>query len=607
MLSWIVRWIVLVIFVGILALIVADSLGLALPRQDEGWIIERLDASVVIEPDGALRIAEAIDVDFRELERHGIFRDIPVLYRHTATTARVYALSVLSVTNAAGAPWRYEAFPSGPNVRIKIGDPARTVSGRQAYRIAYRVRGALNAFADHDELYWNVNGAAWPVPARQVSARVVTPTGALDRATCFQGGSGSTEACRLGTSAERIDYAATRGLAPGEQLTVVAALRKGAVAVPPPSIVPRDRDIVDLFEVNPATLSLAGLLLLGGLLAVGSNLWYEGRDREYVSRYYLRQDPTERIRPLLAYEPLVAEYEPPEKLRPAQVGLLLDERADPKDLTATIVDLAVRGHLAIEEIPIANVLGHQIRDWRFARKRADTGELRPYEKILFGGLFAGGRESVRVSELAGKFHDTLEDGQRALYEDAVGQRWFGADPDRVRARWLSFGCLALVGGAILAVALGFLAGVGLVGLAVLALGVVLIIVGRAMPRRTAAGRELLRHILGFRLYMETAETERQRFAERENLFIEYLPYAIVFGSVTKWARAFAGLDVAKAAASWYTGATALDTNAFSSGLQSFSSSVSSAIVSTPGGSGGGSGFSGGGAGGGGGGGGGGSW
>lgn len=177
----------------------------------------------------------------------------------------------------------------------------------------------------------------------------------------------------------------------------------------------------------------------------------------------------------------------------------------------------------------------------------------------------------------------------------------------MRARWLSFGCLALVGGATLAVALGFLAGVGLVGLAVLALGVVLIIAGRAMPRRTAAGRELLRHILGFRLYMETAETERQRFAERENLFIEYLPYAIVFGSVTKWARAFAGLDVAKAAASWYTGATALDANAFSSGLQSFSSSVSSAIVSTPGGSGGGSGFSGGGAGGGGGGGGGGSW
>ena len=129
-------------------------------------------------------------------------------------------------------------------------------------------------------------------------------------------------------------------------------------------------------------------------------------------------------------------------------------------------------------------------------------------------------------------------------------------------------------------------------------------------RREGRGAELLRRTLGFRQYMEVAEKERQRFAERENIFSEYLPYAIVFGCVDKWARAFKDIDVEAQTASWYSGTGAFNAGALSSSLQGFSSNLGSAIAATPG-SKGGSGFSGGGggggSGGGGGGGGGGSW
>ena len=131
-----------------------------------------------------------------------------------------------------------------------------------------------------------------------------------------------------------------------------------------------------------------------------------------------------------------------------------------------------------------------------------------------------------------------------------------------------------------------------------------------MPKKTAEGQELLRRILGFRRYMDTAETHRQQFAERENIFAEYLPYAIVFGLVSKWARAFEGLDMKRAVEGWYTGSSFTNVALFSSGLADFSSSVSSVIATTPastGGASGSSGFSGGSSGGGGGGGGGGSW
>ena len=128
-----------------------------------------------------------------------------------------------------------------------------------------------------------------------------------------------------------------------------------------------------------------------------------------------------------------------------------------------------------------------------------------------------------------------------------------------------------------------------------------------MPRKTKGGAELARRSFGFRRYMQVAETDRQRFAEKEHIFADYLPYAIVYLCVDQWAKAFEGIDLKEATSGWYAGTNVnvFTASALSQDLASFSSQVSTAIASTPGGSGS-SGF-GGGAGGGGGGGGGGSW
>ena len=127
-----------------------------------------------------------------------------------------------------------------------------------------------------------------------------------------------------------------------------------------------------------------------------------------------------------------------------------------------------------------------------------------------------------------------------------------------------------------------------------------------MPRRTARGTQMLRRTLGFFRYIRTAEVPQQAFAERALLFTEYLPYAIAFKCVDRWARAFSDVDLHQATAGWYGGSSGFNAAAFSSSVGAFSSSVSSTIASTPGGRGG-SGFGGGSSGGGGGGGGGGGW
>jgi uncharacterized membrane protein YgcG len=552
---------------------------------DEGWVIERFAADITIEKDGSLHIVEAIDANFGGLQKHGIFRTIPVRYQWDDTHLRIYQLQVRSVTDGSEKSVRYESSDEGGSKVIKIGDPNRTVSGRQTYRITYDVSGAMNAFPDHDELFWNVNGGLWDVRAQAVTATVHAPA-APRQATCYQGAAGSDETCRFTITSSGADFAATRPLPPLGQLTIVAALAKGVVAEPMP-IITRDGDnLLAYFEPRPLWLALAVLALIAGL-AFLYRRWYtvgrDARDRETI----------------------VPEYEPPDRVRPAQLGVILDESADTKDVTATIVDLAVRGYLTITEEPQPWIFAK--KDWTLHATGKTTDQLLPYERIVYGGLFKDGAD-VKVSELRTHFVSSLRSAEGELYRDSANRNWFATRPDRVRQGYAGVSVLVIILGVGIAWLLGRTLGAGLVGVAIVVVGLVAVAVARIMPAKTAAGAELLRRSLGFRQYMEVAEKERQRFAERENIFSEYLPYAIVFGCVEKWARAFKDIDMSAQTSSWYVGSGPFNAGILSSSLQGFSSNLGSAISSTPG-SRGGSGFSGGGggAGGGGGGGGGGSW
>jgi uncharacterized membrane protein YgcG len=558
---------------------------------DEGWVVQRFASDITVQSSGSLHIVETIDVDFALQQKHGIFRTIPFRYEWDETHVRVYRLTVGSVTDGRGRALKYAVSVGGPNTVIKIGDPDVTVSGAQTYKITYDVGGAMNTFPDHDELFWNVNGGSWPVPMTAVSATVRVPSG-LQKTTCYQGARGSTELCRATMDTNRADFETTRVLPTGQQLTIVAALAKGVVTEPAPILEESGKTLPQHFEPQPEN----GTPAIGGAIAV----LFAGLAALFWRWYTVGRDVRER-------ETIVPEYEPPDKLRPAQLGLILDESADKKDVTATIVDLAVRGYLTITEKKSGLFQG---KDWTLRSTGKAPNDLLLYERVIWNGLFKG-REEVKVSELREHFIVSLRAAQEALYGDSAKRKWFPTRPDEVRRGYVGLAVLAIFAGVGIAWLLGTTLGAGLIGMALAAVGVVALPVSQVMPAKTAAGAELLRRTLGFRRYMEVAEKERQRFAERENIFSEYLPYAIVFGCVDKWARAFKDIDVEAQTASWYAGTGAFNANALSSSLQGFSSNLGSAIAATPG-SKGGSGFSGGGgggggSGGGGGGGGGGSW
>jgi hypothetical protein len=550
--------------------------ALAVPAAAErvlGW-----ETEIYLEAEDAFAVVERVRWDFEGAARHGIIRSIPVEYgRGRAADYRIRVDGV-EVTDAAGAPRPFSSQRTGRDLELRIGDPDVTVRGVEEYVIRYRVRRGLLFFAERDELYWNAIGGEVGVPIERAGVTVYLPEGVepagLERA-CFTGPLGSVEqACAIEAGVAALTFRAERRLAPREGLSVVVGLPKGVVRAPSAAErwLARASDYLSVWTALPA---LALAVLIG--------LWRtQGRDPAGGAAVPVR-------------------YEPPEGLSPAEVGTVLDERVDLVDVTATLLDLAVRGHLRITEVESGGFLFLGARDFRL-EKLASGDPLRPHEALLLERLFTQG-DAVLVSSLKNRFHAHLP-AIRTAIDRAVSHdgRFFPGSPEAVRRRYAGVGMAGLIGGlaALFANAPPHVAGaVALTGGLVLAFA-------RAMPRRTPRGRAVYEQILGFREFVSRVDADRLermggRTAER---FERVLPFALVLGAADAWADAFDGIY--QEPPRWYAGGAPgpFRTRAFVDGLGQSLGTIGAALASTPrGGSGrsglGGGGFSGGGFGGGG--------
>lgn len=567
----------------------------------------RFDVHVAIEPAGTILVTETIEQDFGSTPRHGIFRYIPNRLHYDDTYDRRYPIDLVDVRASAGTPAEVETHEEGGSFVIRIGDPDVEITGRHTYTIVYRVHGALNRFETHDELYWNAIGTDWQQPIGQARVRVEGPA-PIERIACFTGPFGSTLPCARARIRDGSAVFIQEDLGPYQAFSVVVAIPPGTVASPGP-ILEQRWSLDRAFSRTPATVG--GTL---GLLAVvvagfGWLAWTRGRDLrfrgsavEQVLGPGAGEGESQAV-PLFEGGEAPVEFAPPDGIRPGQVGTLIDEQANALDVSATIVDLAVRGYLVIEEIEKRWFLGKP--DWLLKRTDKPADDLLAYERALLDGLFLR-KSEVRLSGLRKKFAERLQKVKDALYGDVVARRWFLRRPDRVRQIWAGIGVGAFVLGAGATFALARWTTFGLLGIPLVLGGVLLAIGARWMPRRTPRGTAMTRRVLGFRRVIETAETHMSRWAEQENVFTRYLPFAVVFGCTDKWAKAFEGLGQVPDT-SWYVSTRPFVAHEFADRMDSFAVTTSGTISATPAGSGG-SGFGGGGSsGGGGGGGGGGSW
>lgn len=560
------------IFTLLCACFVAVLFALSV-RSEE---IKNFESAIRIQSDGTILVTEDIEYDFEYAQRHGIYRDIPYKYDYGYKRYSI-KIDVNDITDFSGNPYKYSVSRSSGRLNIKIGDPDKTVTGVHGYRLHYTVQGAIAFFDDHDELYWNVTGNEWRVPIDKAGAKVQ-----FDRdiengvnAACYTGVSGSrAKNCEYKMSPQVIEFTTTEALRAGQGLTIVAGLPKGLIEEPSSST-----KLLWLLSDN-WYFCLPFLTLF-----VFTYVWHtRGRDPEGKGVIAVR-------------------YQPPEDLTPAEAGTLADERADILDITSTIIDLAVRGYLKIEEHKITSFYFFTNRDYKLIKiKEPAAGELKSHEEKVFSGLFKG-KDNVMISDLRNKFYKELPPIKKALYREMIDEKYFPTNPEKVKGiyKWI---------GIVIIIAAFFLFSNILLKLSIGLSGLIILIFSRFMPRKTKRGTLVSEELLGFREFIERAEKERiERLAKDDpTLFDRVLPFALVFGLEDRWAEAFR--DMYKDPPSWYSSPYYGDTfspDIFVSDIGRSLSVMNSSLSSTPKKSGG-SGFGGGGSSGGGfGGGGGGSW
>jgi len=563
----------------VLAALLAPS---AADAQGRSWHLQSFRSEIRVRADGALEVSEVLRPTFRG-SYNGIYRTIPVEYRTPSGFDRDLDLEVRSVTDGAGNALRYETDREGDDLRVKIWVPDATDATRTV-DLRYRVESAIRFREDYEELYWNVTGTEWAVPIDSAAATIVLPEGASGvRVRSYTGPFGSRASdAEIERRENRIRVRATRRLEYGEGLTAAVAWDPGLVSRPG-------------FGERLARVLADNWILLLPLLAAGFMFWLwrrRGRDPAVGS--------------------IAPRYEPPDGLTPAEVGVVVDDHPHPRDITATMVDLAVRGYLTIESREESKLMGLSTeRGYVLHRERPpeEWTELREHERNTMEGLFEGGRESVELSELENEFYEHLSDIRDDIFAELMDRKLYRRRPDQVRSKYLVIAMA--VATIILAAGLewGGLLSASPMAVTVAAFGTGLVFVGFGwhMPARTRAGADMYAQVLGFEEFLERVEEDRfRRMITGPEMFEAFLPYAMALGVEKKWAAAFE--DMYRRPPEWYRGSSPSGFHAgiLAADMGRLSTDAGTAMTSRPRSSGGssfsgGGGFSGGGVGGGGGG------
>jgi hypothetical protein len=646
-------------FVAVLAILTSIVTGVSVASaQARTYSYGLFDQQIHINADSTIDVAELERFNFigeyhkgyRSISKNkiGSISDISIV---DGTTKQPLVRSKQSLEKTDPSSWgKYYVSNSVEAANVEWYYDAKDTT--HDWIISYKVHGAIGFFDTFDELYWNLF-TDLEAPVAKATATVFLPRTTADLLPTVPDTAGLRSHAYATTPESIVSSTIVNGsqfyfefkdIPTGEDVTIAAGF--------PKTIVLKAAYIKDLlYSYWPY-----GLAVLIFILTV---LW------RILYWYYKEKRPE-------AARTVIVEYAPPGNLPPAMTDVILHEGLTKRTWPATIVDLAVRGYVTIEEkpastfskfvagflvlfsgfvifviliaiggrfgftilLPVAVVGVIYIAVWfmriiqrgnwdtalstaRYGIKRTQKefdATVKDYEKKFLSLLFnRGARNEFIVSnstEYSTIERQELFFGMKALEEELLlateteTTAYLVTFKNFLKKSWVS---IAAVGLGVASVFVFGLPGLLIGGL--LGISIAVINNGLTDPRLSPEGMELKRKILGFKLYLSTAERYRLQGLTPET-FEKYLPYAILFKVETKWANSFAGFNIASP--TWYThsgyvsgmssgGVGSFSAASFAAGFStSFSTAFASSGASGSSGSGGGGGAGGGGGGGGGG-------
>ena len=533
--------------------------------QSEYFVINSFDSQIRLSRDRSAVVNERIDLTFTS-PRHGIFRYIPVRYASDSFGPNIHNdITIIKVVDDAGEQYSYETYRENDNLVIKIGDPNYKVDGNRVYSITYEIEDVVRFYETSEEFVWDINGTGWGTNIETLSATVIWPPGSEPVKTdCFSGLQGASEKnCAHVTDDNSTNFANLEKLRPSENVTL--ALQFTAGTFEPASF----WDTWGKF-----LLFSSGILLPVPVFLAAHNKW----------RMYGKDPKGRGVIPV--------QFDPPGNLTPAEVGTIADYRVDQIELSATLIDMAVRGYLQIIRT------GKKKHDYSFKLRKTDYSKLKPHEKQLLEGIFTDSQKNqeVTLKSLKNSYYTTAEKVKRQLVAALTSGGYFKKNPGKVFGAWLGVGmALVIVGFFSLAVIFGPIGG-WLSGVGIILSGIIVIGYSFFMPARTLNGVVAYEHIKGLKRYLEVAESDRLAMMQGPGsryvgdttapkftieLFEKLLPFAIVLGVEKQWGNKFK--DIYTKPPDWYTGHqyAAFNSAVLASNLGSATSAISGTMISQP--------------------------
>ena len=512
------RWLVLLILSGVFFFTAQASA--------KSWRVADFNDSIVIHANGTAVVQERITLDFVG-EWHGIHRYIPIEYPGPSGTNYTLYLTIVGVTDGAGQKLKYESSTSHGNRDLKIYIPD-AVNATRTVEIDYTLENSVRFFEDHDEFYWNVTGNDWPVPIEHASATVGFPDSAAGslRAQAFTGVYGSAERdATANVNGSEASFETTSPLAMRGGLTIDIYIPKGILREP--SAFTR---AMWFLGSNPIVF-----LPFWAFAVMFVLWWYKGRD----------PDPGLSV---------ALMYDPPEGMSPAETGTLLDDTVHPRDITCTLVDLAVRGYVKIEEVDDKGLLFHH-KDYIFHSLKPQSEwkdkSLAAHERVMLENVFAGGSE-IRLSSLKNHFYTAIPVIREDIMSQLRSKGMYLLDPES--ANGYSLAAIVVIAGPFIAAqftgfkdvfsSAGLLIGCGIIS------AIIWWLFAREMTAKTIKGGRTRVAVLGLQEFMRRTDADRLKVMP-PNTFEKLLPYAMALGVEHNWAQAFAGIVTSPP--TWYVG------------------------------------------------------
>jgi hypothetical protein len=438
--------------------------------------------------------------------------------------------------------------------------------------MSYTVTGAVVTTDSGTALRWGMlQGLSASVA--EFSATVQIPT-QFSYIKCTAGSPNSTVPCTFaaaGTEGAQVPTFRDGPRGEGEVVVIDIGFPPGGIASN--EVIEYRWTVGRAFSAKPLPLALAlGLLTLGGIALYGLH-----------RRAGVDISPDGQISKVGEFVPTGAgqsEFRVVDDIRPGHVGTVADERVDPIDVTATLVDLAVRGHLVITELPRDSEFART--DWDIRRVDGASDGLRPFEQQLLDGIAPPGG-SVRVLELATRVQESIGEVQNALYDEMVSNGWYERRPDATRNQWTQLSLAALIISVVLTGVLAAFTTFGLVGLALIVVSLGMVFVAQEMPSRTAKGAALLGGLGALRSDLLSHPTNQMPRGHELQETSEVLPYAIVLGGADRWLDAIVASDVDEHPdsydLSWYNGPENWHLSDLPDSLRNFLTTVSGSLFS----------------------------